>query len=279
MSTVVLTQVEPEFRYLFSVCTIVNNLQEYGLMKTSFETCGFSENCEYLIYDNSVTNHVDAYQAIRGFLHQAKGKYLVIVHQDVRCIDQREVLEKCLLEISQKDPLWAICGNAGSSGYHSIIMHITNAGKVIKHENLPARVSSLDENLLIINRTTNLTISADLKGFHLYGTDLCLVADFLGYTSYVIPFMVDHLSVGNLKDLESHVEPFVQAYGRKLRNRFIETTCTKFYLSNTLVKNKMYNLSPGFSVVKAIQRVKKILGVIRGGEQHKKITKSNSFKR
>jgi len=272
MSTVVLTKVEPDYSYQYSICTIVNDLQEYDLMKESFKGCGFINDCEYLIFDNSKQNVVDAYQAIAGFIKQSKGKYLIIVHQDVRCIDNREQLGKCLQELTCKDPKWAICGNAGSNGYHSIIMHINNAGKIKMHENLPAQVRSLDENLLILNKSSNLTISGDLAGYHLYGTDLCLLADILGYTCYVIPFMVNHLSLGNLKALETHMETFIDAYGRKLRSRYVETTCTKFYLSNAPSKNKIYNSGPSFSVVKVVERVKQMVRLLREGNQHKKVS-------
>ncbi|WP_192823236.1 hypothetical protein [Rufibacter sp. LB8] len=255
----VLAQVAPAYSLEFSICTLVTNHQEYGLMKETFEACGFTDGCEYLIYDNSAANVVDAYQAIAGFLKQAQGRYLVVVHQDVRCLDHKAQLQKCLRELTSLDPAWAICGNAGSNGYHTGVRYLTNNGEVRKKGNLPAKVTSLDENLLIIDRNTTLTISADLKGYHLYGTDLCLIADFLGYTSYVIPFMVHHLSLGNLKDLEQHTSAFLATYGRKLRDRFVETTCTKFYLSNAPSKNKLYNLGAAFGLIKATQRLKQIM--------------------
>ncbi len=49
---------------------------------------------------------------------------------------------------------------------------------------------------------TLISVSANIHNFHFYGTDICIVADILGYTSYVIPFMVKHLSKGNLDDME-----------------------------------------------------------------------------
>lgn len=267
----ILTKVDPDYSFLFSICTIVNNQDEYQEMVHSFEQCGFIEDCEYLIVDNTHGNTFDAYQAIAGFFKQALGKYLIVVHQDVRCIDTKYQLINNLGELTAKDAKWALCGNAGVYGYHAKIMHITNAGKVILNDSLPAQVNSLDENLLIVNRSTNLTVSGDLTGYHLYGTDLCLIADILGYTSYVIPFMVNHLSTGNLEALDEHISPFLATYGRKLRSRYIETTCTKFFLSNGPLKNKVYNFSPSFSLVKVVQRVKQIIRLLKEGEKHKKV--------
>ncbi len=268
----ILNKVNSDYTFLFSICTIVNNQDEYQEMVHSFEQCGFVEDCEYLIADNTLGNAFDAYQAIAGFLKQALGKYLIIVHQDVRCLDAKSQLIKNLEELTVKDSKWAVCGNAGVSGYHAKAMHLTNAGRVIQHANLPAQVHSLDENLLIVNRSTNITISGDLTGYHLYGTDLCLIADILGYTSYVIPFMVNHLSTGNLKALEEHMPPFLATYGRKLRSRYIETTCTKFFLSNGSLKNRVYNFSAPFSLVKAVQRVKQIIRLLKEGEKHKRVS-------
>jgi hypothetical protein len=267
----VLIQPDPAYSFEFSICTIVNNQEEYQEMKQSFRQCGFEDECEYLVADNTVENKFDAYQAIAAFMKQASGRFLIIVHQDVRCIDTKAQLKQCLKNLTTKDSKWAICGNAGAYGYHARIMHLTNIDKVLKYSNLPAQVDSLDENLLVINRVSNLTISADLTGYHLYGTDLCLIADFLGYTSYVIPFMVNHLSTGNLKALDAYIPAFRAAYGRKLRSRYIETTCTKFYLSNGVTQNKMYNTAGVFGVVKVVERLRQIIKVIKDGKQHQKI--------
>ena len=68
--------------------------------------------------------------------------------------------------------------------------------------------------------------------------------------------MVKHLSLGNLKDLKKHVGKFVNLYGKKIRSRYMETTCTKFYLSNSSFKNKVYNSSVIFFLVKFWQKIK-----------------------
>ncbi|WP_276504836.1 hypothetical protein [Terrimonas pollutisoli] len=251
-----LTEKPASASFLFSICTLVTSKEEYNIMKQSFEDCGFTDRCEYMIADNSSGNKFDAYEAIRRFIAEAQGKYLVIVHQDVRCIDKIGQLENCLDQLSAQDEKWAVAGNAGGIGYHQFAHYINNAGRIIKTTKLPARVSSLDENFLVIKKEASLTVSADIKTFHLYGTDICIIADFLGYTSYVIPFMVKHLSLGNLKDLKKHVGEFVNLYGKKIRSRYMETTCTKFYLSNSGFKNKVYNSSVIFFLVKFWQKIK-----------------------
>lgn len=255
---------------IFSICSIITDEDEYNVMKQSFENCGFIDGCEYIIADNTQGNAFDAYQAVNRFIREAIGKYLVIVHQDVRCIDSRATLERCLAELDQKDNNWAVCGNAGGIGYHQLVHYINNAGTVVTCDNLPAKVSSLDENLLIINTRANMLVSADLQGFHLYGTDACIIADFMGYNCYVIPFMVKHLSLGNLPDLRRNLDHFLDRYGKKLHSRYVETTATKFYLSNARWKNRLFNSPVFFFFIKAGQRAKLLLKRAAKKNPHKK---------
>ncbi|MDP9229942.1 MAG: hypothetical protein M3O67_04610 [Bacteroidota bacterium] len=258
------------YSFLFSICSIITDRKEYLLMKQSFEDSGFTGDCEFIMADNTGGNHFNAYEAILRFIQESQATYIVLVHQDIRCIDSKAQLLKCLNDLTITDNKWAVCGNAGCKGYHQDIIHINNAGTIIKSENLPTRVYSLDENLLIINKASGISISSNLSGFHLYGTDLCIIADFLGYTCYVIPFMVKHLSHGNLKDLDKHIKSFTNSYGKKIRSRYIQTTCTRFYLSNSVFKNKFYNFPLIFFFIKAIQRIKLLIQLLVKGNQHKK---------
>lgn len=254
----------------FAIATLVTNWDEYGLMKESFVNAGFDEGTEYLVADNTAGNTLDAFEAIAAFLKENRAKYLLVVHQDVRCIDTREMLNGCLSHLDELDPKWAVCGNAGAFGYHNDIIYMNNNGKLAKSRNLPALVNSLDENFLLIKTSANLTVSPDIGGFHLYGTDLAIIADFLGYTCYVIPFLVNHLSTGNMSALMKEVPAFVEKYGRKLRSRFIQTACTSFYLSNSVFKNRLYNSRFMFFWVKALQRFPQLRSMFRHGRKHKK---------
>ncbi len=238
----------------YSICTIVNDLAEYEIMKNSFIEKGFTHDCEYIIADNSNGNVFDAYEAISRFLKVGKGEFLVIVHQDVRLIDDIKKLDYCLKNLEEKDNKWAVCGNAGVVGYHEPILHITHESHADYEENLPKKIKSLDENLLILKSSSNITISPNLKGFHLYGTDLCIIANFLGYNAYVIEFMVLHLSKGNISSLKKQQHEFIEKYGEKMKIGYMQTTCTQFYLSNSKSKNKLFNSSIFFFVFKQFVR-------------------------
>lgn len=251
---------EKEYSLQFCICTIVTNLAEYYLMKASFENAGFKASCEYLIADNTNGNIFDGYDALRRFLQESNATYTIIVHQDVRCQDNIENLLGCLKDLNIKDKNWALCGNAGGADYNKIVYHINN-NSIRKTEGLPKQVYTLDENFLVIKTEKQLAISADIEGFHYYGTDLSIVTDFLGYTSYVIPFMVEHLSKGNLKDLMLKKESFLKAYGKKLRTRFVQTSCDKFYLANSEKQNKFYNSGFIFFFIKAKKNIFRLLNI------------------
>lgn len=235
--------------FQFSICCIVTRMEEYEDMKKSFEERGFDHCCEYLIADNTQGNQFDAFVAVNRFLKESRGEYIIIVHQDVRCVDMASKLLEILSTLTQQDPAWAVCGNAGAAGYHQDLRFIINGGKIVKHDNLPARVYSLDENFLVIRNHVNIAVSADLRGFHFYATDLCLIADYLGYSVYVIPFMVKHFSLGDLKGIKQQQKEFLERYGRKLRSRFVQTPSTKFVLLGSPFYNKIFN-GPFFFLVK-----------------------------
>lgn len=238
----------------FSICTIVNNMDEYSLMQNSFKQSGFLNDCEYIIADNTKENEFDAYESISHFLKVARGEFIIVVHQDVRIKDDKNKLVKCLNELEEKDSTWAICGNAGGVSYHNTVIHISHISHTELTKNLPLKVKTLDENFLLIKSESNITISSDLKGFHLYGTDLCIIANFLGYSAYVIEFLVLHLSKGNIADLKKHEGNFIKKYGSKNDIGYVQTNCTQFYLSNSIFKNKLLNSSFFFFFIKQVKR-------------------------
>jgi hypothetical protein len=246
------------FEFQFSICTIVNNTMEYRLMRNSFEEAGFNGSCEYITIDNSNQNRMDAYKGINWFLNTVKGEFIIIVHQDVRCIDRKEKLISVLKQLALADPSWAVCGNAGCNGYRNCYFYMIYPGKEKPSKQLPKKVTSLDEALLIVNALHKPALSANLKGFHLYGTDICLNAEREGHTSYVIPFLTEHLSTGNLSELTRYLPAFLDNYDytRKNKTHFIQTTCTKFYLGNSRRQTSLYNKKILFEIIKAWERIK-----------------------
>lgn len=193
----------------FSICTMVTNREQYEEMRASFARNGFGASaCEFLYIDNSIQNQVDGYAAVNIFLRAARGRYIIICHQDVVLLeDGCAELSQRLSELEQVDPRWGLAGNAGGKylgGMDDIAKRITDPHGSNQHRGpFPHRVTALDENFLVVKASANLATSSDLAGFHCYGMDLAIIADVLGFRSYVIDFHLLHKSAGNVRDRRS----------------------------------------------------------------------------
>ncbi|HET9640830.1 MAG TPA: hypothetical protein VFP12_16675 [Allosphingosinicella sp.] len=221
----------------FSICTLVTDLDEYAEMVESFSKGGFEgADCEFLYLDNSKSNAFDAFAGYNLFLTRASGDYLILCHQDILLLEQgRSALEKRLAELDELDPAWALCGNAGGVAGGKLAIRISDPhGADQSTGDFPARAAALDENFIVVRRDSNLALSHDLGGFHLYGADLCIVADMLGRTAYVIDFHLRHKSGGRTDaNFYAARRAAIAKYRRALRSRWIRTTCTTFLVSGT----------------------------------------------
>lgn len=215
---------------VYTIATLVTDFSQYAEMQTTFAAAGFSgREAEYLHVDNTRTLQTSAYEGLNQLLNRARGRYVILCHQDVRLhFDCRKQLEKCLADLDVRDPAWALAGNAGGESAGRLAIRITDPhGSNRRIGTLPARVASLDENFIIVKRESRIGFSRNLKGFHLYGADICMVADLLGYSAYVIDFHLEHLSPGR-KTVDFHVcaEQFTNKWSHALRPRWLQTTCT-----------------------------------------------------
>lgn len=234
-----------EIGKLFSVCSLVTDMQEYTEMVASFQSAGFTDDiAEFLYADNTEGNKYDGFQGVKTFLTKATGEYLIICHQDVLLsYDRIEVLLERIQEIHQIDPSWAILGNAGYQNSIQKALRISDPyGMDISKGPFPARVKSLDENFLVIRKNANLSLSNDLHGFHFYGVDLCLIADILGYNAYVIDFHLYHKSGGSCNESFFAAKGrLITKYQRVLQPKFVRTTCTTLFLSYSKWLNILCN--------------------------------------
>ncbi|MEQ1613967.1 MAG: hypothetical protein ABL904_14575 [Hyphomicrobiaceae bacterium] len=222
-------------RKRFTIATLVNNRTHYDEMLASFEDGGFERSdCEYLFVDNTGSEQTCAFRGLDRLLAEATGDYVILCHQDVRIVDDgHHELETRLAQLDALDPMWAVAGNAGGVSPGKLAIRITDPhGANQKVGTLPAKVMSLDENFLVVKRQARLSFSRDLSGFHFYGADLCLVADVLGYTTYVIDFHLEHLSGGMKGASFATMEAaFSAKWGRAFRPRFLQTTCSLISLT------------------------------------------------
>ncbi|RYE14804.1 MAG: hypothetical protein EOP34_05440 [Rickettsiales bacterium] len=225
------------YDFEFSICTLVTRETEYQEMLQSFVDKGFNTDyCEYLHIDNTKGCTFEAFEGLNLFLQQAKGKYIIICHQDILLHkDGYPELQTCINTINKIDIKWAVCGNAGASGPNHIVYHVTYPdNKFMNKGKLPLKVSALDENFLLIKNSAHLRLSNNLKGFHLYATDLILQAELNGYSAYVIPFNLIHKSRGNKSnDFFIIRNELIKKYNFFFRSRWIQTNSTVFYLSGS----------------------------------------------
>jgi hypothetical protein len=262
----------------YSICTLVTRHLEYAAMVESFERRGFDgSDCEFLYLDNSDENFFDAYSGNNLFLNAAKGRFVILCHQDVALLeDGRVTLDHIIEHLSRIDPYWGVCGNSGRDEAGRLAICISDPhGRDQRIGDFPVRVRSLDENFLIVRRAANLAFSNDLTGFHLYGTDICLIAETLGSHCYVIDFHLRHNSAGTMNhSFFKARDRMVRKYALAFRSRWILTTCTILFISGILVLSRLFNTN---TAVSCWDRITQIL--FRRSEKQAIQDRNRSFER
>jgi len=255
-------------RIKYSVCTLVTKHDQYQEMLDSFRAGGFiPSNSEFIYVDNSQSNKYDGYSATNRFLLVARGEYIILCHQDIRLhADKVEVLDRKIEELNMLDPHWAALGNAGGMYPGCLAIRITDpSGENVHRGILPARVASLDENFMVVRRSANLSVSCDLKGFHFYGTDLCVVAGILGRSCYVVDFHLLHIG-GESQPMKSKDQVFrsdyhpsrqrfIDKYRRAFAPRWIQNTGTIIFVSGSRLLNFITNWKMCRSLAKRYHRL------------------------
>jgi hypothetical protein len=257
-------EIAPDYPIKYSICTLMTNPTEYQEMLDTFEQAGFNEsNSEFFYIDNQNSNRYTAYDGLNLMIKHAKGQYILLCHQDLLLLyDKEPDLANSLERLNKFDPNWAVAGNAGGMRIKKIARHYVNgASKTEIVEKKPAKVYSLDENFLVLKSDARLSFSNDLKGFHFYGTDICLIADAMGYSCYVIDFLLMHKSMRSPeKSFLSIKKLLLQKYKRAWRSRFMQSTCARFYLSGNPLAMFVFNRKIMLTLVAAYYKLLNRLG-------------------
>ncbi len=223
----------------YTIATLVNNRDQYDEMVLSFCEGGFAEgDCEFLYIDNTGNDQVCAYRGLNAMLNAARGRQVILCHQDVHLLaDGRINLDTALDDLETLDPDWALAGNAGGIAPGRLALRITDPHGADQHVGkLPARVMSLDENFIVVRANARLGFSRNLSGFHFYGADICLNADIMGWNAYVVDFHLAHLSGGNKNHTFNDMESAFRAkWSRALTPRWMQTTCALMRLTGDKV--------------------------------------------
>ena len=241
----------------YSICTLVTDFAEHDSMMKSFHRRGFvADRCEFLYIDNSRSNRCDGFAGVNVFLRAAQGRYVVICHQDVELIDDGiEQLDARLKELDALDAHWAIAGNSGGkfmADLHDLAVRISDPhGDNMARGPFPQRVSAIDENFILVKNNANLATSSDLRGFHLYGMDLAVMAEILGHHTYVIDFHLRHKSPGKVRvgadlwpgetSLEEIRLALVKKYSLAFSPRWISSPVTEIFIRPRMLRHVVYN--------------------------------------
>ncbi|HXC99834.1 MAG TPA: glycosyltransferase [Verrucomicrobiae bacterium] len=142
----------------------------------------------------------DAAAAYNDAIDKATTDVLVFAHQDVYLPEGwadslREVLET----LAREDPQWGVLGVWGTdaAGRGTGDLYCTYAMRRIGGAFVGAKeVRCLDEVMLIVRKSSGLRFDEQMKGFHMYGSDICLSARKMGLKSYVVPVFCVHNTNG-----------------------------------------------------------------------------------
>jgi len=223
----------------YTIATLVTDRAQHEEMRASFEAGGFTpDDCEYTVIDNTQPPQTCAFRGLNRALAAARGRHVILCHQDVRLLDDdRDRLDEKLTQLQSADPDWALAGNAGAIAPGRLALRISDPhGSNRSVGDLPARVMSLDENFIVVRREARIGFSRDLDGFHFYGADICLNADIMGWSAYVIDFHIEHLSPGNKSaDFQASQTAFRNKWAHALRPRWIQTTCALIHVTGDVL--------------------------------------------
>lgn len=129
-------------------------------------------------------------------LDEASNDVVIFVHQDVYLPQGWfSSLDRVLTHLQREGVNWGVLGCFGprkgdADGLGRVYTHgVGIHGTAI---NRPEIVESLDEIVLIIRKSSGLRFDPSLPHFHLYGTDLCMMARARGLPSFAIPAFCVH---------------------------------------------------------------------------------------
>lgn len=223
-----------KLRVAYTFCTLVTDHHLYNDFLVSAKNAAFGDDCEFLKVDNTGATQTDAYSGLNSMIERSHGDILILCHQDILFeFDDRKIFEARLSDLEIHDPHWGICGVAGRSKKGIPVTRMSDKfGDDQCVGEFPSEVVCLDECILITKRSSGIRLSRDVSGFHLYGTDICMVAEFLGYKAYVIDFHLKHLGSANMgPDYYEAYRAFETKWSFALRDRYIRTTAAPVFLS------------------------------------------------
>jgi len=132
-----------------------------------------------------------ASQAYNAALDAVTNDIVVFVHQDVFLPDGWFAnLGQQIQRLEAEGHRWGVLGSFGSTATaHGGLGRVYTTGLGLHGNALtqPQPVESLDEIVLVLRKSSGLRFDDALPHFHMYGTDICMIARDAGFANYAIP--------------------------------------------------------------------------------------------
>lgn len=221
---------------MIPIVTFVTDSDAYAQMRQSFGEAGFTaERASFTeLTGAGGADEPEPYSTITRLIADLSEPFFILCHQDVR-LDQGHGIDELVRvagDLEERDGGWAVAGNAGGTRALRVVRSLTDPHGGASPDSFPAPVHSLDENFLLIRTGTGIRCSPELRGFHLYGTDLCLNALAKGRQPYVIDFRVRHLSRGTRdEEYAAARDRFVARWSPRFAACYVRTTIDVLFLS------------------------------------------------
>jgi hypothetical protein len=249
------------------VFTFVTDRKCYREMQNSFERAGFTQRRATFIelVGAGGPGEPEPYSIVSKLIRERPEPFVILCHQDVRLNQGHgfDALTAALRDLTRRDPMWAIAGNAGGSRLLRVTRCLTDPYGGSSHRSLPALVHSLDENFLVLRTGTGVECTSVLAGFHLFGTDVCLNALRSGRTAYVINFHLQHLSAGRRDSAyEEARDRFVAYWNAKYAARYLRTTVEVLFLSRWKVARRILGIRKLRSILKNHASAGAVAGIL-----------------
>lgn len=186
---------------MISVVCVYNNktiLEDCLLKSLHVQTTGY----ELILVDNTEGRFKSASKALNFGAGNAKGKYVMFVHQDVdlRSSSWLDDVERMLDSIANL----GIAGVAGKKDTKGVMTNIKQGNPPVLAGRLqiekPTEAQTLDECLVIIPRSVFNKLQFDeetCSDWHLFAVDYCLSVAVLALGVYTIPMYAYHRSTGS----------------------------------------------------------------------------------
>jgi hypothetical protein len=190
--------------------------------------------------------YCSAAKAYNNGIDHSHNDLVVFVHQDVILGPTWMAdLKRALTYLDKHDPEWGVLGVCGvvqpdvGRGY----VYSSGIGIIGSPFETPARIRTLDEIVLILRKSSNLSFDEGLPHFHMYGTDICLTAERDGKNNYVISAFCIHNTQPYLVLPREFYEGYRYVRRKWMKYLPIKTTCIQISRSNyRMYKRKLEDL-------------------------------------